>query len=318
MGMDAGVRLFSRRRLPAGALTVGVLLLTSGMALRSGSHIAWAVSGVSVTYKAGWNLVGGPDGTNVQGVGNLYTLGGGGYTTSAGTDPVSGGKGYWAYYAADTTVTLNGAGLATATVPAPAGQYVMIGNPSGTQAVRVSGADSVFSYDPAAGAYRDGTTLAVGQGAWALSTVGGTITLTAFGPAQPIPLATATPSPSPASAAGAAPAAEETPIPGAAPLAVSGFVEPSLTTVTNTTAGDLVVGLSVLRAGRPAPAGTQISLRVSSTFFRATARGTLNGAFGLMEPLPLPALRNAPIIIHVEATLDGATATSDLTYISPH
>ena len=36
--MDAGVGVFSRRRLLAGALAVGVLLLTLGMALSGGGH----------------------------------------------------------------------------------------------------------------------------------------------------------------------------------------------------------------------------------------------------------------------------------------
>jgi hypothetical protein len=91
------------------------------------------------------------------------------------------------YFSAGKSVTLSGAGAASHQVSAPAGQYVMIENPSGVQQVSVAGADQVLVFDAAAATYRDATTLDVGQGAWALSSAGGTITLTATGPARTIP-----------------------------------------------------------------------------------------------------------------------------------
>jgi hypothetical protein len=43
--------------------------------------------------------------------------------------------------------------------------------------VTISGADTVYTYDPVAGQYIAATTLKPGQGAWVLSNAGGTITL---------------------------------------------------------------------------------------------------------------------------------------------
>jgi hypothetical protein len=177
-----------------------VTLVLVGLGLwRTSSVPATAAAGVPVRFTAGWNLVAGPAGTVFNAVGPAYTLGpaDSAYVSSAGDAPVSGGKGYWAYFPADTTVTLNGAGAAGFNVQAPAGQYLTIGNPSGVQAVTVSGADQVLIWDAKAGSYQAVTQLAVGQGAWALSDNGGALTLTANGTPLAIPTDTPTPSPTP-------------------------------------------------------------------------------------------------------------------------
>lgn len=62
-------------------------------------------------------------------------------------------------------------------VGAPAGQWVMLGNPSATQTLTVRGADAVFRFDPAANGYISTDSLAPGQGAWVLSSAGGTVTI---------------------------------------------------------------------------------------------------------------------------------------------
>lgn len=187
-----------RRLLLCAACLVGALALA---AASRGALQLHSVRGanVGVTYRAGWNLVGGPDGTSFGGAGNAYTFAAGdsAYESAPAVTPVTGGKGYWVYFAADTSVSLNGAGVGTLRQTLPAGQFVMIGNPSGVQAVGVSGADEVLTDDPASG-YAPATQLAVGQGAWALANAGGTLTLTAVGTPLPIPTATPTPSPTPA------------------------------------------------------------------------------------------------------------------------
>jgi hypothetical protein len=135
-----------------------------------------AGTGGSVTYHAGWNLVAGPAGTIFTGVsGPIYTLQAedGQYESLAAGGPAQAGLGYWAYFDQDTSVTLAPDGAQSASVPLPAGQYVMIGNPSGTHAVTVSGADGVLVYDPVRGQYTQATTLQPGQGAWAISATGG-------------------------------------------------------------------------------------------------------------------------------------------------
>jgi len=137
-------------------------------------------TGGPITYQPGWNLVSGPAGTLFTQASNpLYTLtatSGGSYTTVPNTQGTASGQGYWAYFTTATTVSLSGTSQTSATVTAPAGQYIMIGNPSSTKSVTVSGADVVYTYT-ATGGYVATTTLAPGQGAWAYSAAGGTLTI---------------------------------------------------------------------------------------------------------------------------------------------
>jgi hypothetical protein len=95
------------------------------------------------------------------------------------TQPAQAGVGYWAFFNSQTTVTLSGNTTLPFTVTAPAGQYIMIANPSATGTVTVSGADVVYTYDPtnAASPYSAVSTLQPGQGAWVYSAAGGTITM---------------------------------------------------------------------------------------------------------------------------------------------
>lgn len=174
-------------------LVLPAALLALGLLAGSGRGVAPVrAAGVPVSYHAGWNLVGGPDGTTFNAAGNAYTLGASdsSYATSAGSAPVGGGKGYWMYFPADASVAMNGAGASSLQVTAPAGKYIMIGNPSGTQSASVSGADQVLSFDAGSQQYNAVTTLSIGQGAWALSAAGGTITITASGPATALPVDT--------------------------------------------------------------------------------------------------------------------------------
>jgi hypothetical protein len=132
----------------------------------------------TASYAAGWNLVAGPAGTIFTGaVGPLYTYQAGdtAYEAVPGTTASVGGRGYWAYFTQPATVVLAGPSAPSASVPAPAGQWVMVGNPSATMPAHVSGADLLFGYDPASGGYAAITTLAPGHGAWAISFSGGTI-----------------------------------------------------------------------------------------------------------------------------------------------
>jgi hypothetical protein len=132
----------------------------------------------SVTYHAGWNLVGAPDGTRYAGAdGPIYTLQPGDMTYEAfpaGT-PAIGGAGYWVYFGGARTLDLpDGQGFVT--VQLPPGQWVLIGNPSGLRTAPVTGADAVFTYDPGRG-YRAVNSLLPGQGALAYSQDGALITI---------------------------------------------------------------------------------------------------------------------------------------------
>lgn len=133
--------------------------------------------GGSATYRAGWNLVGGPNGTLFPVTLYRFDPASGTYRTVAPSMPVQAGQGYWAYFGADTTVSLIGPLQRSVTITVPALQWVQIANPSAVAWAQVTGADAVYTYDPAAGRYTDGAWLAPGTGAWALKTSGGAITV---------------------------------------------------------------------------------------------------------------------------------------------
>src|SRR5438067_9767403 len=84
------------------AVLLGLLALCLLAAVRGGG--AAHAAGITVTYPAGWNLVGGPDGTVCNAPGSSYTLGAGdtGYAVNPGSAPVAGGKGYWMYFPSET------------------------------------------------------------------------------------------------------------------------------------------------------------------------------------------------------------------------
>lgn len=146
-----------------------------------------SVAGVEITFMQGWNMVGGIGGgvgTPLQGVdGPLYTFDPE-QSTYVAVDPASplrADTGYWAYFDAPTTDVASASMPLPVTVQAPAGKWIMIGNPSAVASAEVSGADAVLIYDAAAG-YQPSFTLAPGQGAWAYSAVGSEITITPESP----------------------------------------------------------------------------------------------------------------------------------------
>lgn len=178
------------RSLVARLAAVFALATVAGSLLIAGaSHVQAQTAGATVTYQPGWNLVAIPSGGTLSGQsGPLYTFqpGDTDYETPMTFQT---GFGYWAYFTSPTQVTL-GAGSGSAySVNAPASQYIMVGDPSGTQPATVSGADAVYTFDPVANTYVAATTLNPGQGAWVISLNGGTITVTPSGS----PVATGTP-----------------------------------------------------------------------------------------------------------------------------
>lgn len=140
------------------------------------------VGGRQVTYSAGWNLVAGPAGTTFPGAANiLYTFQeGASYTLQPNIQGVTEGWGYWAYFAAETTVTFSGAGSSFYTTTLGPGQTKMVGNPSGTKDA-VATAEKIYTYSAKTGYTISfgSATLPVGTGAWVYSTSGGAVTVTA-------------------------------------------------------------------------------------------------------------------------------------------
>ncbi len=99
------------------------------------------------------------------------------YETVANGSSIKPGYGYWAYFQSQTTDTVPLTTGGSISVTLPAGQPLMIGNP-GSSVAQLSGADSVMVYDPTSGTYSDVSSLQPGQGGWAISYLGGSVTIT--------------------------------------------------------------------------------------------------------------------------------------------
>jgi hypothetical protein len=170
-----------RRARPALSLRGGLAILVA-LAGLAGLHWpaappARAQEPVTVSYDAGWNLVGVTDGTPLPGVqGGLFELAsdGSGYV-AAENGPVS-SRGYWAYFAVPAQIVLSPADDGSVTIDAAPAIWTLVGNP-GERPVRLSGLSTAYGYDPVAG-YSAVSVLAPGRGALVLPDAGGAITFT--------------------------------------------------------------------------------------------------------------------------------------------
>lgn len=154
-------------------------LVLAGLALyaRSGPPLA-AQAEATVRYRAGWNLIAAPSGnTLAKASGPAYALGphSDGYQV-VGPGELIGGRAVWVFFPEDTTVTLGKTAAEYSRTLAPANEYLLLGDPSATATLTLSGADTAFAYDPAEG-YKAVSELAPGQGAFVLSEGGSAITL---------------------------------------------------------------------------------------------------------------------------------------------
>jgi hypothetical protein len=153
-----------------------------------GGHASFPCPDVSLV--AGWNLISGALAHNINtNRGPLYTFqtGDQAYEPLATAPDAIDTAGYWVLFDEPASVfdfdlsRYRGCGpppgqvAGPVTVPLPAGQWVLIGNPF--PSATVSGADAVLVYDPTSG-YQTTATLSLGQGAWAYSATGGDATLT--------------------------------------------------------------------------------------------------------------------------------------------
>jgi hypothetical protein len=133
----------------------------------------------SVTYAPGWNIVGAPAGTEIQVDAYAWDPRAANYTLVPAGTALTNGRGYWAYFSNSTSVTLALTQDNSSGVSAPAGAWVLVGNPSASFSATVTGADIVYTWDPAAQRYTAANSLAPGAGAWAFSFAGGTLNITA-------------------------------------------------------------------------------------------------------------------------------------------
>jgi hypothetical protein len=130
-------------------------------------------------YPAGWNLISGYGSMPSGALGPLYTynLASGGYDMVSATGQLDPANGYWAYFPCPIRRTRCAAcPPVPLTVTLPAGQYVMIGNPSSFPIATTQTDATIYLYDPVSG-YHQVTTLGTGQGAWVYSAGGTTLRL---------------------------------------------------------------------------------------------------------------------------------------------
>jgi len=132
----------------------------------------------TVTYHAGYNLVGGPRGTVFGSAsGPLYSMlpGDSAYRSIPVTQAAYDGYGYWAYFTRDATVQLTGSGSPFYSAVVAPHKWFLLGNDSSSGPMRVLGAEAVYEYDTPNAQYRMSTTLEPGQGAWVLPDKNGLI-----------------------------------------------------------------------------------------------------------------------------------------------
>lgn len=142
---------------------------------------------------AGWNLLSGFPASYVNlNVGPIYTFSGTtmDYQLVVPERGLSPKGGYWVLFARATEVFADcglppdlqpfGSAQSQAVTVGPG--WAMIGDPFNAGAETVSGADLTYTYDPITGSYQQATTLQIGQGAWAYSASGATVTLTLAAP----------------------------------------------------------------------------------------------------------------------------------------
>ena len=149
---------------------------------------------VDVCYPPGWNLVGGPAGFPVplwiwDPVAAQYHEHAPGPQAgfAGGPSGETNGHGAWAYFSQTTSVTFFFAVpfADPVSVSLTAGQWQQIGDPFPADNALACGSATVFVYDSTTGAYIQNNVLGLGQGAWAFSPAGGSITLVL--PAQGCP-----------------------------------------------------------------------------------------------------------------------------------
>lgn len=162
----------------AAPLTASVSAAGAGTSVGTGLALA-APGSFSVSLPQGWSIVAGPAGTTLPGVtGTLFTWqpGDTAYESIPAGSPLKAGAGYWVNMLASGQTAIATAPSGSVTVTIPAGGQVMIGNPGNTVAT-VTGADAVVTYDPTSSTWSPVSQLQPGQGGWASSAAGATVTI---------------------------------------------------------------------------------------------------------------------------------------------
>jgi hypothetical protein len=139
-------------------------------------------------YLPGWNLIS-PGGQDAIDVGSLTAVLSGSLFTFQPNDAsyettnlgnVKPGFGYWANFTKTTAVALDKSSRDSYTVTVPAGQCVLVGNPSTKGSARITGAERSYVFSTAANTYVAGSLVGIGRGAWACNDTRTSVVSVAF------------------------------------------------------------------------------------------------------------------------------------------
>lgn len=126
----------------------------------------------TASYAPGWNLLSLPPTGRLPVDAFGWDVDKGMYSRVAAGDALVPGRGYWAYFAQATTLSLPAASHDPIQFGAPADSWLLVGDPDGAVPATVSGASAVVGWDVAAQRYVEASTLPPGTGAWAFASGG--------------------------------------------------------------------------------------------------------------------------------------------------
>jgi hypothetical protein len=152
------------------ALSAALVLAVWGLPSTVQAQTSTAVA----NYAAGWNMIGGPAGTDFSAA-PLYAYTSSGYVAASGSKAMD-CQGYWAYFTDSTVLTLSGSdGSASQSCPLEAG-WNLIGNPFAGGALLPAGV-TAYHWNPDAERYDIVQVIPPGAAVWINSSAAGAILL---------------------------------------------------------------------------------------------------------------------------------------------
>jgi hypothetical protein len=149
------------------------LLVVAALAGAGTAHAG--ILPITASYVGGWNMVGGPPGTDLSGASILET-----WTSSQYVVPpvsiTDGCRGYWAYFTQPTTVALPPSSRPTQSCALQA-CWNLVGNPFSGQALLPAGVVAWY-WNPSRDAYDNVTAIPPGGAVWLIEDTASSITLT--------------------------------------------------------------------------------------------------------------------------------------------
>lgn len=143
----------------------------------AGTGGARAQTSNTVAYSPGWNMVGGPPGTDLSNAQAIEMYAGPDYQVAT-TKQTALCEGYWAYFATQVSVSLSGTAVGSQqSCPVQAG-WTLVGNPFRVPAGLPAGM-TAYAWNPTQDSYATVTSIPVGGAVWIYATSAGSVMLQA-------------------------------------------------------------------------------------------------------------------------------------------